>query len=400
MTVILAVAAMTSVSLGQFQWEWQKTAPWKKSGRVVFANGRFFALGTGPYLSSSADGISWDTVKVGPDVTAKSALTYGHAGYALACQTGDVWVSPDGAAWTKQHSLSGEAGSFLSAAYGNGLYVASGYSAGAKPMAWLLTSSDAATWTKRSLDSALCCFTAVIFAKAKFVAVGADSRVRGLTMASTDGLTWTDMTGESDRLRNELWSVAQGSDRFVALGQNGGCLVSNDGDSWTRGDTGLTDDFQSIAYGNGNFVGIGENRIFRSPDGISWNVQDFSSTRGVRYVAFGNNRFVALGASDSVLISKAPEVSAHRASGGSHARLTMEFSVRSGTLHVGLPSGIDGKSSVLACHDVSGKRAVAMRLSAGSTQVACDVGRLPAGRYVLSLTDGRASERITFLITR
>jgi hypothetical protein len=393
--------AMGSVAFGQIQWEWHKKVSNDRINyNIVFTNGRFFALGSGHYITTSVDGISWDSIFVGPDVGYQKSIIYGHAGYVLACDGGSIWTSENGIDWTKRYSLSGQDGYSLSATYGNNLYLVSGYSNPGTGRAWILTSSDAIAWSKLNLDTTLCCFTQVIYINPKFIAVGADLLIRGLTMVSSDGLNWTNMTPVSERLPYELWSVAFGNNRLVALGQNGGCLISSDGVSWSRGDTSLKDDFHSIAYGNGYFVGIGENRIFRSPDGIKW-AKDTIMKNGQMYsIAYGNNRFVAMGQSDSVLISLAPNVPAHRVAFAPIPHSPMIICIKNDVLHLALPSTAIGKSELLTCYDATGSEVFSMRSAPSAASLTCDVKHLSPGWYMLSLSGKNASERKPFLITR
>jgi photosystem II stability/assembly factor-like uncharacterized protein len=109
---------------------------------------------------------------------------------------------------------------------------------------------------------------------------------------------------------NPLYSVTYGDSQFVAVGGGGTVLTSTDAVTWTIQNSGTTHGFTSVAYGNEQYVAVGQfvsawsfGMIFTSTDGISW-IDRALPQAGFydchfKTVIFDKDRFVsALGMSD------------------------------------------------------------------------------------------------------
>jgi hypothetical protein len=98
-----------------------------------------------------------------------------------------------------------------------------------------------------------------------------------------------------------LESVAYGNGLFVGIGGND-VWTSPNGVAWTKRTSG-TNNYQ-VAYGNSIFVAVGSpGAIITSPDGITWTPQISRTTNALRGVAFGNGFFMAVGYGAPVVTS-------------------------------------------------------------------------------------------------
>ncbi|MBU6400948.1 MAG: choice-of-anchor D domain-containing protein, partial [Verrucomicrobia bacterium] len=141
-----------------------------------------------------------------------------------------------------------------------------------------------------------------------FVAVGD----HGTVLRSEDGRQWT--LEESGTIV-PLNAVTYANGLFVAVGGQSGSgmdtglvLVSTNGVAWRTADPGASGVLQAIAYGQNTFVAVGEggvngSGIVTSSDGLHWQPQSAASSSWLRAVAFGNGRFVAGGDSGVILAS-------------------------------------------------------------------------------------------------
>ena len=98
-------------------------------------------------------------------------------------------------------------------------------------------------------------------------------------------------------------AIAYGDGKFVAVGDNK-IAYSSDGASWTAvsNSTFRQWEFESIAYGDGKFVAgastLGGGKIAYSADGVNWTVaadSGFGTSLSIRDIAYGGGRFVAVG---------------------------------------------------------------------------------------------------------
>lgn len=108
---------------------------------------------------------------------------------------------------------------------------------------------------------------------------------------------------------NDLFAVAYGGGKFVAVGRNGAIISSPDGTNWNTHSVRTTSEINDVTYGNGRFVVVGEaSLLLTSTNGENWNA--IQMDLGIEFSAatYGNGRFVVVGrpnfvASPKVFIS-------------------------------------------------------------------------------------------------
>ena len=136
----------------------------------------------------------------------------------------------------------------------------------------------------------------IAYGNGKFVAVGTSGKV----VYSTNGVSWTVSVRETSSVH--LNAVAYGNRKFVAVGGAGKIIYSTDGVSWTDVFDFPTIPFtlRGICYGNGKFVAVGDSeKGIYSSDGVSWQPISNMNAHGnnLLSVAYGNGKFVAAGES-------------------------------------------------------------------------------------------------------
>lgn len=276
---MILLLASVSICLGQSVWEKVVLPPGAQAYRhitdVAHTNGTFVAMGGGELLTSP-DGRVWTAGTPGPfsfsfhclasgnghfvalsgtsvyeSVNGSSwsqTVTNGTGGFVAFCNgqfmimgRDTVMTSPDGTVWTKTYT--GIHATISSMTYGAGRYVA---------LAWrdtVLTSSNGTTWTAGALGRSVD-FNSVAFGKGKFVAVGG----RGSVLTSPDGLTWTPGGAGTNR---GLGPVIFANNLFVSASSNAVFYVSPDGVAWTPKVASGMLEVYGMAYGNSRFVAVG-----------------------------------------------------------------------------------------------------------------------------------------------
>ncbi|HLP59682.1 MAG TPA: Ig-like domain-containing protein [Candidatus Deferrimicrobium sp.] len=146
-------------------------------------------------------------------------------------------------------------------------------------------------WTNGNLSSSLV-LRDVVWSGSRFIAVGDD----GMVFTSSSGSSWTRESvplGASDH----LFGVGHNSaGTIVAVGRDQLILYSiNNGDSWTLAHGRVTNayDIYKVAYGNGKFVAVDEaGGIWISVDGkTGWT--KYNSGLPMRCITFANGYFMA-----------------------------------------------------------------------------------------------------------
>jgi len=203
------------------------------------------------------------------------------------------------------------AGSFHAIAYGNNEFVVVGPN-------WIVSSKDeGANWTDHTVRSGPdpAQFTKVYYSVAYgggvFVAVGA-ARIRWDGSGLSTQISQT-VGGSTKFLRAIAYGVVQlgatspkGYGLFVAVGDAGSVLTSQDGLTWAASTTGIaaTDEFKAIAFGNQRFVAAdASGKVLTSPDGVTWTATPTPPTSALQRLTFGGNRFVGLDVSKKVVAS-------------------------------------------------------------------------------------------------
>lgn len=163
-------------------------------------------------------------------------------------------------------------------AYGNGIYVAvgggcgrvSGYDLNTNTQS-VITSTDGINWaTQSNVLPASQYWSGVAFGNGVFVAVSAT--VSGSIAYSTDGVSWTGVSGV------QAHNVAFGNGIFVLFGINTVVWTSTDGINWTARTYGNYSTTWGCAFLNGKFWRtVSSNVIQYSTDGISWGTSTLPS---------------------------------------------------------------------------------------------------------------------------
>ena len=219
------------------------------------------------------------------------SVCYGNGKYVAVGYSGYFAYSMDGITWT-EGTISSTDRWWSSVCYGNGLFVvASNASDGYSYSNYFAYSTDGITWTEGTISETKRLWYSVCYGNGKFVAVA-----QGNYFAySTDGITWTE--GIISDTNRDWKSVCYGNGKFVAVNAKGYFAYSTDGINWTEGTINDTIiNWNSICYGNGKFVAVNDSNYFAySIDGINWTEGTISSiSRNWRSVCYGNGKFVAV----------------------------------------------------------------------------------------------------------
>ncbi|MCI0535849.1 MAG: immunoglobulin domain-containing protein [Verrucomicrobiales bacterium] len=100
---------------------------------------------------------------------------------------------------------------------------------------------------------------------------------------------------------NGLYGVAYGNGQFVAVGDYSTILTSVDGVSWVRRRSASQTSLNGIVYGAGQFVAVGGGgNILTSEDGVNWVVRQSGTQDNLRGIAYGNGQFIAVGLGGTV----------------------------------------------------------------------------------------------------
>lgn len=137
----------------------------------------------------------------------------------------------------------------------------------------------------------------------RFIAVGES----GCILWSDDG-NYFQPAQLSPATTDWFEGVTASTQRAVAVGDNGAIYTSTNGATWTKATSGTTEWLRGVAFGNGAYVVVGENgKILRSTTGTMWSPITSGTTahlNRVRYVGTAaNGQFIAVGNSGAAFSS-------------------------------------------------------------------------------------------------
>lgn len=277
---------------------------------VCYGAGKFVAIEDESTFQVSENGVMW-SAKGSFGSSTKYSICYGSLGFAVLLSTKGSGIanSEDGETW----SLAMGAGSGLETdgvqawtgiAFGNGVYVAFGVTTSGGGISARSTDLKNWTYSQSGLGAeetiAVTTYKTIVFVNGVFVAQYQKKSVH----RSTDGINWTRYNLGSLLGDAVIFSLNGCGGKFIVTPSSSKkYLLSQDGANWvsSEGENSAT---TSIDYGDGFYVGVCANGTFAwSRDASTWYTGKMPSdqyspaTVWWNSVAFGNGRFVAVGQS-------------------------------------------------------------------------------------------------------
>ncbi len=298
---------------------WTVNGTLESISALTFANGRFYAVGTGnspgysplgtrPALLFSDDGISWKRRSSGLKQGANglkspaiNAAAFGNGRFVvmpIANFSNPTFTSTNGADWLGNPNayIAGTANGVI---FANGQFVAVGGDASVD-YNFTATSADGTNWTTR-LTGNRGPLSAVAFGNGLHVAVGRHPSNERPVFTSTDAALWN---FQATGITNDLFGVAFGAGNFVAVGAAGTVARSADGSSWTTQSITSSNHLRGVGFAGGQFVAVGDwGAIFTSPNGATWTRRTSGTTLDLNVVTFFNGRYIAGGDAGKLLTS-------------------------------------------------------------------------------------------------
>lgn len=201
-------------------------------GKIAYGNGKFVALNTRNYISTSTDGITWSTAVKNSELNSAG----GNNGYKL-CYDGNRFLaissygqscymstSTDGINWATPTALSNlnHGDHVTDVVYGNGKYII------LDEIGNISISTDGTTWSNYTETNPLDRCYKVIYVNNKFITL----KYNGYVVTSTDGITWT--STQCTNLNGYYWyNIAYDGSKFTAISNYGYVSTSVNGIDWT-----------------------------------------------------------------------------------------------------------------------------------------------------------------------
>ena len=273
------------------------TASWSS---VAYANGEFVAVSWGSTDAAySSNGVTWSEATL-PASENWSAVTFAESQfYAVASGSGATATSTSGTSWSIGSALPTANDWIALASVGNELLV-SAYSSATVAVGPVNSNMSTPGLSLPGSDGA-----AIAYGDSTYVALGDYSALLGgststTTALSTNGTSWS----AGGTLPSEEWdSVAFGGGTFVGLSAEGLAAYStNNGASWTSVGVEAVGQWSSVTYADGKFVAVdyGSGVAVYSTNGVSWTTVSMPETTNWTSVTYGDGVFVAVASASGV----------------------------------------------------------------------------------------------------
>ena len=327
-------------------WDNGTSGTTKYFNEVVYGDSTFIAVGeSGKIITSSDNGSSWDNSTQAQTTAALTGVAFGDD-VGIAVASTDILRSrnDNGSNWVRSNTLdkmydvvfgnrtaSGEVATCGTITHGgdhnNGTYtsVALSGGSGSGAQATVIVSGDNVTSvsithggtglyqigdvltidnaTIGGDDNATCRVATVTVTSKVFVGVGDDGKVCYSTNYKDNTETWSCPQEIVDD--KQLYGITYGNNKFIAVGESGTVIRSDNGTNWTEnlsGNSNTSANLYSIVFGNDRFVAVGRYAVI-----VSTNNGDSFTLTETNYIfkdiSFGNGVFVAVGSDEIIYTS-------------------------------------------------------------------------------------------------
>jgi hypothetical protein len=259
---------------------WVERPCGKQINEVAYGNGLFVGAADEGGIVESTNGKNWIESQLAPILYDVTGIAYGNGRFVVVSLYQGLMWSSDGVNWSTKDL----GATLLHVCYGNGLFIALGFSNEGLSTD-VYTSSDGENWQKRTTGTVD--LSRVGFGHNQFIAVGND----GTVMSSTDGMAWN---LRQPAMPSKLNGITYANGQFVAVGDYGTILTSYEGANWTQPKSGTQYGLTDLAYGGGQFVAVGWGSILTSLDTLNWGEPQLTE-EALTAVSYGNGLFVAAG---------------------------------------------------------------------------------------------------------
>lgn len=290
-------------STNGYEWE-QIITPDIYAYDIYGGNGLFLTTGkSGRGLTYSTDGIRWIPSNGFPNNNTVGAIKSGNIKFntdSLIYHSKNITSEVQAQLNSKLNKINSTAmhSNLMTTTFEENIFVGHSNEEGA-----FYYSTDAVSWNKGDTVSApyMDNIDTMVYGNGMFVAP-----VYSYSYYSTNGIKWS----KSNTPVSLNWqSVAYGGGVFVAVGVAGNIydgnsnntgILSTDGMTWTKVTMSHSGMWDSIAYGNGRFVAAQRGyEVGYSTNGITWTLSAPTVNGTWSAVAFGNDKFILCGSGTS-----------------------------------------------------------------------------------------------------
>ena len=327
--VVSGSSGNVAVSADGIDWRTIKTGLSRDVISVEWDGAQFIAIDASRNLLISNDGIRWTSEGFGNDASLLGGCWAGDQ-FVLVGSAQEIYTSPNGLLWTTETTP--PHGNLVAAAFSGDRIVAVGEDTS------ILHSTDGQSWEKADIPGSWHLWD-VHWSGSEFIVVGSagviftspngmdwemsnPGRLDAVTwdgsrflafsgrnvLTSSNGNDWAplamahpgfkDSLGYDYSMNDLVWTGAF----YVAVGENGWILKSDDGISWTKGGVGgfgnHTTEFYSVVSTGSLLLAGGRNILWSSSNGVDWSIISHGAFTLFQDIAWNGSTFMTVGGTE------------------------------------------------------------------------------------------------------
>ena len=250
--VAVGIGGAVARSEDGVSWSAATTVTTNNLWSIASANSFFAAVGDAGTIITSTNGMDWTVRGSGVTSNTIADICAGDGMLVAVTRAGEILASTNGTQWALVSS--GEVADLYGVAFGQGTFVAVGWSGGDS---FSLVSTDGLTWASFPQDPTTD-LERLCYGNGVFVAVE-----DGPIKTSNDGSNWTPVASQPD-IGQTCSRVVWAHGTFVVVGGKGTLLTSTNGADWIARNCWAGFNLDGVAYGRGTFVIVGDYGILQS----------------------------------------------------------------------------------------------------------------------------------------
>lgn len=274
-----------------------------QSWRCVGYNGSIYVYASDFAFAYSYDGIVINQGTGGTTgIGGARDIAYGNGIFVCVRSLGYISYSVNGINWTNKVAIIGSSGSGYDincVIFNSGQFIAMGETR------YIYTSTDGINWVRRSTSVGPSIYRGIAYGNGVYVGVGNNT----IVSVSENLTTWSQVNVPGSKTNKQCITFANGSFVTFAYYNDSGVSFSEDGYVWQSQDID-TPQILSVAYGNGNFIGVGYNGNYAiSKNGENWDLGNTGTQRTIADILFDGAKFVGCGENGEMYIFDTVQIS-------------------------------------------------------------------------------------------
>lgn len=298
LTCIAALLGCQTVLFAEPLWEWSNPQP---QGHNLFSAAAgedvIVAVGDGGTILVSQDGTKWEVRSSATDyqlsdviwANGKFVAVGGAYGFEFRPLLGVVLTSDDGYRWVERHRV--DYFRISSVVWDGSRFVAFGK--GAK----VLISPDGVTWSEETIELDIWDIEDVVWDGSRFVAVGQAYGEWSSYFTSQDALNWDETPFECEC---DPAAISWGNGLYIVVGGSWGrkatVLVSSDAETWQEQTWEQTPSLSNVFHHTAGFTAVGYSGVVAtSSDGQEWLFLDPQTEKALLGITASESGYLVVG---------------------------------------------------------------------------------------------------------